>query len=367
MAGYSVRSLVELSKAARQYFVGSVEGAIASVWPNTFTVFAKVLALIGQGLELRRAWLTKQIFASTADRMWLVRHGFELGLQPSVAEPALGTASATAAPGTVVPAGLQYIRSDGVTFSTIADVTVRSGPAGLTLQADVAGVAGNTPAGAVLTLADPANAPGGLGTSCTVDPASDGSGLSGGADEQDIEAFRAQVLYRKRNPPQGGSAADYAEWVLAAVPTATRVFVDSFQNDERSVWVQFLVSDQPNGIPSPGQVDAAQTYVSDPIRRPITARVFVSAPIPVSVNVLIGALRPDTADNRDNIEAELAAVFIDRAEPGKPSAPFAFSASWLNEAISRATGEDSHDLRSPGDLTFSAGQYPVLGTISYTD
>lgn len=367
MAGYSVRSLVELSQTARQYFVQSVEGAIASVWANTFTVFAKVLALIGQGLELRRAWLTKQIFASTADRMWLIRHGYELGLQPGVAAPALGTATAAADPGTQVPEGLQYVRADGVTFSTISGTAASGAFAGLTLQADAGGVAGNTPPGTVLTLTEPANAPKGLAPTCTVDVASDGSGLSGGADEQDIEAFRAQVLYRKRNPPQGGSAPDYAEWVQAAVPTATRVFVDSFQDDTRSVWVQFLVSDQPDGIPSAGQVAAAQAYVSDPVRRPITARVFVSAPEPEAVDVVIGAFAPDTADNRANVEAELAATFLDRAEPGRPSAPFAFSASWLNEAVSRATGEDSHDLRSPGDLVFASGRLPVLGTISYTD
>jgi len=365
MAGYSVRSLVDLSQAARKYFTQSIDGAVASVWANTFTVLAKVLALIGQGLELRRKWLVKQLFASTADRVWLIRHGFELGLQPDPAEAAIGSGVGAAASGFVVPAGLQYARADGVIFNVLAAATSSGNSVTLDLEADTASAAGNTDAGTSLTLIDPDDAPGGTPTSITVLAASDGSGLSGGADEEDIESFRARVLYRKRNPPQGGAASDYAGWVLAAVPTATRVFVDSYSDNARAVWLQFLVSDQPNGIPSAGQIAAAQAYVSDPIRRPVTARVFVTTPIAQPVDIVIADLYPDTADVRTAVEAEISATFVDRAQPGTPSTSFAFSASWLDEAISRATGEDSHDLVSPGDLVFTAGNLPVLGTIAY--
>ncbi|MEE7460695.1 hypothetical protein MFUR16E_04775 [Methylobacterium fujisawaense] len=368
MAGYTVRSLAALSQAARGFFTQSIEGAITSVWANTFTVVAKVLALIGHGLELRRAWLVRQLFASTADRTWLIRHGFEYGLQPGAAAAALGTATAAVSSGITVPAGLQYARADGQTYTTLTSATASGNTIGLQLQADVAGAAGNTPAGTQLTMVSPDDAPAGLSLICTVDAAADGTGLSGGADEQDTEAFRAEVLYRKRNPPQGGSIPDYVEWVLAAVPTAVAVYVDSFQNDSRSVWVQFTVSDQTNGIPTDGQVAAAQAYVDDPIRRPITARVFVSPPNPVPQDIVIGGLSPDTGDIRQSIEAELAAVFIDRGQPGTPSTPFLFSASWLDEAISRATGEDRHRLVSPpADQTFTAGNLPVLGSIAYTD
>jgi uncharacterized phage protein gp47/JayE len=366
MAGYSVRSLAELSQAARKYFTQSLDGAIASVWANTFTVLAKVLALIGQGLELRRKWLVRQIFASTADRAWLIRHGFEYGLQPGAAAAAFGSGSGPAVPNLKIPAGLQYVRADGAVFNVIAAVAATGATVSLDLEADVAGEAGNTDAGTSLALSDPDDAPAGTPLTLTVDAAADGTGLSGGLDEQDIEAFRAEVLYRKRNPPQGGSAADYTAWVLAAVPTAVAVFVDSFQNDSRSVWVQFTVSDQPNGIPTAGQVAAAQAYVSDPIRRPITARVFVSASVPLPVPVVISSLSPDTPDVRAAIDAEIAAVFLDRGAPGTPSTPFVLSASWIDEAISRATGEDSHDLVSPAtDLTFTAGQLPVPGVTSY--
>lgn len=368
MAGYTIRSLAQLAAEATSAFVQSVQGTATKLWPNVWRVEGKVLALIGFELEQRRAWLVKQLFASTAERVWLIRHGFELGLQPEPANTAMGTATAVADSGTVVPIGLQYARGDGVTFTTAATALAIGGSVSLALEADVAAAEGDTPAGTLLTLVNPDNVPLGLARTCVVDAAADGTGLSGGTDEEGLESFRGRVLYRKRNPPQGGSIPDYVEWVQAAVPTVRAVFVDSFQNDSRSVWVQFTVTDQPNGIPTEGQVAAAQAYVDDPIRRPITARVFVSAPIPEPQAIVIGGLSPDTTDIRASIEAEIAATYFDRARPGTPSADFLFSASWLDEAISRATGEDRHRLVSPAvDQAFGAGTMPVLGSIAYTD
>ena len=326
MAGYTIRSLAQLAAEATGAFVQSVQGTATKLWPNVWRIESKVLALVGFEMEQRRAWLVRQLFASTADRVWLIRHGFELGLQPDPASTSIGTATAAAIPGTVVPIGLQYTRGDGATYSVVANATSAGNSVSLAQEADTAAAAGDTPAGIVLTLVNPDDAPVGLATTCTVDAASDGTGLSGGTDEESTAAFRARVLYRKRNPPQGGSIPDYVEWVLAAVPTATAVFVDSFQNDRRSVWVQFTVSDQPNGLPTPGQVAAAQAYVSDPIRRPVTARVFVSAPVPQPVNVVVGGLNPDTTDIRASVGAEIQATFLDRARPVQPSTPFVFSA-----------------------------------------
>lgn len=384
MAGYTIRSLAQLAAEATSAFVQSVQGTATKLWPNVWRVESKVLALVGFEMEQRRAWLVRQLFASTADRVWLIRHGFELGLQPDPATPSTGAATATAAPNTTVPAGLQYVRADGVTYSTVAIATSAGNSVSLAVEADVAASAGDAPAGTVLTLVNPDDAPIGLAATCTVDAAADGTGLSGGSDEESTENFRARVLYRKSNPPQGGAAADYSEWVQAAVPGAT-VHVDRYVSNAGSVWIQFTVLNLPLGvdptsptavlqayvanpaivIPSPAQVAAAQAYVADPVRRPVTAEPIVTAPTPIPVNVVIGKLYPDTIYTRAAVAAELAAVFLDRARPGTPTASFVLSASWLNEAISRATGEDSHVLVSPGDLIFTAGQYPVLGTITY--
>lgn len=365
MAGYSIRALADLSKEARGFFTQAIPGAVASVWPNTFTVIAKVLALLNFEHELRRKWLFKQTFASTADELWLARHGFELGMTRGAGSAALGAIVVPVQPGVLLPTGLQFVRGDGATFTTLAGAYTVGASVELYVVADAIGALGNTPAGTTLALIDPQNAPAGMDATAVVEA----DAIGAGSDPEPLEAFRARVLARKRNPPQGGSALDYQAWAFEAIEGAvTAVYVDSFENDSRSVWVQFTVGDQPGGIPSPAQVQVVQDYLNDPVRRPVTARVFVSAPVPVLVPVTIQGLSPDTSDIRTSIAAELAATFLDRAQPGTPSRAFRLSRSWLDEAISRATGEEGHvTLAPPSDLIFGAGQYPSLGPISYTD
>ncbi|GJD65182.1 baseplate J/gp47 family protein [Methylobacterium frigidaeris] len=374
MAGYEIRSLASLSKVARGYFTGAVDGAVAALWANTFTVFAKVLGQLDHLHDLRRAWLFKQIFASSADELWLTRHGFELGLSRAPGAPAFGQVSLPAPTGVLVPAGLSFTRGDGVAYTSLTGGTARAGLVTVYVEADLAGAAGNASIGTSLALSPDSPAPDGVGDTATVVAGDTGeAGLSGGIEAETLEAFRARVLARKRNPPHGGSALDYAQWLREAIPNAAGVWVDSFSNDTRSVWVAFTVVDDPDAgtsrLPTPGEIAVAQAYLDDPLRRPVTARVFVAGLIPIPVPLLIAGLDPDRPETRAAIAAEVAAVFADRAEPGKPTqGPFSLSRSWLDEAVSRATGEDRHRLTSPAaDLVFGAGEYPVLGTISYTD
>ncbi len=129
--------------------------------------------------------------------------------------------------------------------------------------------------------------------------------------------------------------------------------------------MQFIVSDQPNGIPTAGQVAAAQAYVSDPIRRRSRPGVRVG-PHPVPVPVTITKLSPDTAAVRDAVGAEIAAMFLDRAEPGRPSTPFVLSVSWNRRGD--LPGDRRGQPRPPravADPVFTAGLLPVPGPISY--
>lgn len=361
MAGYEIRSLASLGAQARGFFTQAIPGAIASVWANTFTVFAKVLALLGFEQEQRRAWLFRQMFAATAERAWLIRHGYELGLAIDPARAAQGTVAVQAAPYTVIPAGLQYVRADGVTYTTLIGATATTASVSLPVQADAAGLAGNLDAGAALSLVgDP---PTGMDAGALVE-----AGLVDGADEEPLEAFRARVLARKRRLAQGGSGPDWETWAREALAQIDRVWVDSFSNDARSVWVCFTVTDQENGIPTAAQVARVQGYISDPVRRPVTARAYAVAPLPLPIPVEIQGLTPDTLDVRTSVEAEVAAAFADLAEPGRPDGSGLFSRSWLVEAVARATGERRHRITAPADdIPIEPGFLPVPGPVTYTD
>ena len=363
MAGYSLRSLDTLSKLTRGFFTQSITGAITSLWANTFTVVGKVLALLDFEHEQRRAWLYDQIFASRADAVWLARHGFELGLTQAPASTAAGTILAATRDGLVVPAGLQFVSGSGATYTTLAGGTSTGDLIALPVEADAAGAAGNLGADFPLALAPDQDVPDGFGPAATVD----GAGLAGGADAETKEGFRARILARKRNPPQGGSAVDYATWTAEALGPGIlrRAYVDSFQNDTRTVWICFTVTDTATGIPSPEQVALVQAYCNDPVRRPVTARVEALAPLPLPIDVVISGLVPDTLDVRASVEDEIAATFADRAEVGTSTA-VGFSRSWIDEAVSRATGENRHELVAPAATVVATSAFlPVLGAIDY--
>ena len=363
MAGYSLRSLADLGIQARGFFTQSVPGAVAALAPNTLTVIGKVLALLGFEHELRRQWLVKQLFASTADEVWLKRHGYELGLTQTPASVASGTITIAAASGVPVPTGLLFVGPDGATFTTVAGATTSGNSVKLSIEANLGGVAGNVAAGTTLSLDPSAAIVTGLGSTAIVDA----PGMTGGSNAETVEGFRSRVLARKRNPPQGGSAPDYALWTRETLPVVRDVYVDRYTTNAGRVWIQFTVEDQPNGIPSAGQVAIVQSYLSDPVRRPVTADPIVTAPIADVVPVTISGLVPDAPDVRATVATELAAVFADRAAPGTPTGgAFLLSRSWLSEAVSRATGEDRHVLVSPStDLSFAAGHMPVLGPITF--
>ena len=359
MAGYEVRSLGQLSTEARGYFAAAIEGAQVPIWPNSFTVAAKVIAALGHEHELRRGWIYDQIFVSTCADATLDLRAYELGLAREPGSPASGRVSLTAPNGTVAPAGLRFARGDGRTYHSIAAATAVGGAVLIDVEADEIGAAGNAPAGTVLKRTMDVAAPAALGLSGPV------NSLIGGVDRETDAALRRRLVLRRRSRPAGGSGPDYDAWAREALPAIDRVFVEPFVTDPGAAWVQFTVTDRENGVPILEQVAIVQAYLSDPVRRPVTARVFVSGPAAVPVNVTISELTPNTADARAAVTAEVIAAIREVAEPGRPSGSFRLRRGVIDAAISRvATG---YVLNAPtSSLFFAVGAIPVPGTVTIT-
>jgi len=360
---YPLPSIDDLSARARGRLTEATKGKATGIWPNLFPILAKFHAALAYEIHLRLAWLYKQLFASTADELWLTRHGFELGITRVPAKVATGTAVVSCPVGTVIPYGVTYRRADGALFRTRTSAIGAGISTSVELEAITAGVAGNTGAGELLALVDTSVVTG-LGSTATVGA----GGLGGGAEVEPIETLRQRILDRKRNPPQGGSATDWIRWTKESSGAITRVFVSSFVGDAREVWISFLRTDRTNSIPTAADVAAVQAYLEDPVRRPVTARVTVVAPVAQPVNITLQGLSPDSELIRAAVQAELIALFTERVAPATPQQNFTLFRAWISEAVSRATGEDRHILVSPAtDLVYSTGGHmPVLGTVSFT-
>lgn len=357
-SGFIVRTLTAISQAIRGDLRRELPGTDATIWPNTLSVFSKVVAMAVQLVEFRAEWVYRQVFASTADRQHLERQAYEFGIARKQAASATGPILTTGTADAVYPGGIAWL-SGATTYRSNGDARAAgNGDLIVYVYAELAGAAGNRDEDEVLTLADAALFPT-LGASGAVMS----GGLGGGADIETDDSLRARVLDRKRRPPQGGAYSDYEQFALA-VPGVLKAWAWPFADGPGTVGLWFLFAGRTNFIPT--AADVAEVADRLAARRLIRAGLSVSSPNPTPLDVTISGLASDTVDVRARIEAALRDMLFERARPGVAVEAFVLSRSWISEAISGAIGEDRHVLVSPADdLTYVGGDYPVVGSVIY--
>ncbi|WP_315705064.1 MULTISPECIES: baseplate J/gp47 family protein [unclassified Bradyrhizobium] len=376
---YYLPTLKDLMQKARISFRANLKGSDASVWPNNVYVSAKVLAGALYELFGFAAYIKKQIFAHQApDLDSLGMHGTEYSIPQKPAGPASGNYAISVTDNIVVETNAVLQRTDGVEFLVTAGGSLStSGTLTVPIIAATDGAIGNCDPNTPLDMVS------GFSTTSSTPPTGqvDSNGLTLGTDVEDIESWRARILFRKRNPPHGGSAADYVMWAgqVAGVsffldrPT---VYVERLWLGPGTVRVFPLMYDlYANGIPQASDVQRVQEYIET--LRPAGAKVTVAAPQPVVVNVTIAGLQPNTADVQEAVLAELKDCFFRLSRPAGGddafgsmpylASPFSFSLSWIWQSVANATGEQRHRIVSPSaDIALQAGQMAVLGSVTFT-
>jgi len=365
---FQIATLPELLDRARKAFRGNLKGTDAWLWPNNIYVTAKVLA--GQTFEIMgfAAYIQKQMFAHTApDIDSLMLHGEEYGIPLKSAAAAVGQVRLTSTGALTVTVGAVLTRSDGVDFIVVDGGNLPgAGTLDVSVSAAATGQSGNTPAGTQLVATSGID---GLVTAEVLEP-----GLAYGADLEDIESYRQRVLFRKRYPPHGGAASDYVMWA-SEVPGVSRVFVERLWNGPGTVRV-FLLMDElyADGVPTLADIVRVQKHVQQ--LQPAGAAVTLMAPAPHPINITISGLKPNTAAVQEAIRAELRDMFRRRSrvagnDANLDSMPFlayptSFSRSWIEQAISNATGEDRNVLLTPAaDVPLLITEIATPGTISF--
>lgn len=318
---------------------------------SNIAIMARVLAGAVHGLYGYLDWIARQILPDTADADMLVRHAGVRGMGLLAATYAAGTATLSGTAGTAVPLGTQLRATGGAVYATTAAVSI----AGLTaapVQALVAGAAGNAAAGTALTLV---SAVPGVSSAAVVAA----GGLTGGADQESVEALRTRYLARIRQPPQGGSATDYEDWAFGAHPDITRVFVDAGGLGAGTVVVRMMTDDATSdGIPGATVVAAVQAALD--VARPVCAAVTALAPVAAPLAVTL-AIAPDTTAVRAAVTAALADLIRREAVPGGT-----LSITHIHEAISTAAGESDHELSAPAaGVVAATGYITTMGVITW--
>lgn len=370
---YAIPSLKDLADRARQAFRTYLPGSDAWIWPNNVYASAKVVA--GMTFEVFgfASYISRMIFASTAPDIETLRlHGNEYGIPQRPAAPAVGNITFTTTDTALtVSTSAILTRGDGVQYIIeVGGAITAPGTLQLPATALVDGKASNAIEGTPLTITS------GLlvGSSSLTTAAIVAGDMTAGDDVEDIEAYRARILFRKRNPPHGGSAADYVIWA-SQVSGVSRVFVERLWNGAGTVRVFPIMDDLfADGIADAAAIDRVHQHLLSVC--PAGVILTTSAPVARPIAVVVQNLTPNTTAVQEEVRNELRAAFRrlgrasgnDTQHGGMPflAVPATFSRSWVWQTIANATGEDSHILLNPAaDTVISPGQMATLGPVTF--
>lgn len=319
-------------------------------------VLARIQALGAFGLHGRLEYLSRQLFADSAEVEFLERLASIWGVSRKPAVAASGLVAFAGQDQATVPAGTQVQAPTGAVYTTTEALTLvqgiddQDGKGSVNVLAAEAGLDGNLPGGTALSLTQTVT---GVATAAT-----GVAGLLGGLETESDEDLRVRLLTRIQQPPKGGAESDYVLWALE-VPGATRAWAFAHWMGVGTVGVTFAADDAPGGpIPDQALVDEVDTLIQS--RRPVTAQASVFAPTAVPVTFQV-SVSPDTAQVRAAVELALEDLLAREAVPGQT-----LPLSKVSEAISTAPGESGHTLLAPSaDLEPAAGELLTFGGVTW--
>ena len=309
-------------------------------------------ALYASHLHLRR--IADELMPDTAED-WLSRHGGLWGVARRAATGAVGQVTFTGPAGGAIPSGVT-LTLNGVRWITVASATLGSGGAAtVSCSAVNTGAVGNVAAGMALALVSP------LLTLSAQQAVVAAGGISGGADIESLDSWKARILAKIREPAHGGATFDYEYWAQQVIAYA-RLNVMRAWVGAGSVGVAFVMPVAGGGVraPTTAEIKVLDDYLQ--VMKPVEAEVITLAGTLTPVNVTV-AVSPNSQTAIDAATAAIKAWFL--------SAEFDLGAplrlSRLSEAISAATGETYHRITAPAaDVLTAQNEMLVLGTLTVT-
>lgn len=358
------------NQAVQDITTSGVPGLTGLLRKAVLRVLAWAMAGLAYSVYGYADWIARMGVPFTAEDEFLLAWAALVGIYPKPATSASGQAQFTGNPGLLIPNNTPLRRQDGTPYVTTADGTLDgTGAATVPMIATVAGAYTDCDAGTPIAIETPIAGinSGGLTVGAT----------TGGADAEAQDALRTRMLLRYRAPPQGGAATDYVEWALQ-VPGCTRVWCDPLAMGVGTVTVYPMFDDTeaanggfPQGTdgvsqyesrPATGVATGDQGAVADYIYplQPVTALVYVVAPLPYAINVTLLGLDPDSADIRAAISAAITDMLLIEGEPGGEIYP-----SQIYDAILAVPGIVHFTMTVPDlPVVLPASHLPVMGALT---
>ncbi|MBC8729454.1 baseplate J/gp47 family protein [Paraburkholderia sp. UCT2] len=368
---FSRPTLTALRNQVAQELNANLPGADALLRFSNLRVLGDIQAGLAHMQYGYLDWIALQATPFTATDEFLEAWGALRGVLRKSASQSSGLVTFTGTEGIPVNTGTGLKRSDGLPYTVTAAAAVEAGKVTVAATANpdpagLAGLNGDCAAGTQFTLASAIPGIDSTGVAATA--------FRGGADIESNDAYRARVLFVYQNPPQGGAASDYVAWALA-VPGVTRAWCTGNGYGAGTVIV-FVMLDEANaqhdgfpqgtdGVASAETRDTSATgdqlTVANAIYplRPVTALVYVVAPMPYPVDI---SIRGVALDRQDDALAAIDALMKSEGEPGG----FLILAH-LWSAIAAVSGVNDFLILSPtDDVMLPPGTLAVPGVVTWS-
>lgn len=301
-------------------------------------------------------WIDAQCSPLTCELERLYDWAALYGVDRLLATAATGSALATGTAGTQVLAGTLLRGQNGLDYTVLEAVVLGVDATSVSVRCSVAGSAGNQVAGLTLTLIDPVP---GCASVLTIDA----PGLSGGAEDEILEDWRARVADEWRTVvtrgARSGKPDDYRYWARTAHPSVTTALVQPHLLGIGTVVVRPICNSLANRLPTQAVLDAVAGYLYG--IAPATADWRVAAPqvqaVAVSLHLLPGF---DTAGNRAAIAAAINAAVL--AEVSETSL---LAVAEIDAAIATVTSQYNR-IAPVVDTPVDAGAVLVLDPIVWS-
>lgn len=260
-----------------------------------------------EGLYDYQAWQARQIIPDTADPDYLEQHCSLRGITRKPSTRATGHIEFYGRAGATIPAGTQAKDSAGVLYL-------------VTVAAELEGEENAASAMAPCEAANPGPLPDLEKAPVTLVSAPAGVQsrgfvtISGGTDAESDSDLLGRLLDYMRNPPSGGTEADYRRWAME-VPGVADAQIYPLRQGAGTVDVVIAGT---GGIPGPDVVEACQKRIDE--ERPLGAMVNVYAPIALPVDMTLRLRVSGTftlLSLRGQVKDALQAQF-DALRPGEP-------------------------------------------------
>ncbi len=315
-------------------------------------VLARVHAGATSGLHGHIKWGADQILPDSCDEDMLLRLArLRLKTPRGEATASTGPVLLTGQVPAVIDAGTILQTKDGRRYAVVAAVVFAGVQATVTVTAVDPGKLGDVAAGESMELISPVlgvDAAGVVGA----------GGIVGGTDQESIESLRSRVIRSYRVVPQGGASDDYVTWALDAGLGITRAWCIRNYMGPGTVGL-FVVRDT-DANPIPAQVVLDQVKASIESTRPVTAELYVLAPVAKAIAYQIKAI-PDTTQIRAAIEDALRDLLKREGDLG-----VTVILTHQSGAISQSPGENDHQLVAPAaNVVLAPNEIPTFGGIAW--